>query len=169
MEAAPRSQPSFIVEHGMVNEGLTGLDMRPKSTAGQYSTHMWTCSCIHCFTSDLALIAVRPPTQQVTTYHISTLSTTQRAAATTQQAQPQQHVSSGRSSGSSTGTDQSQPDLLETYIVMEFCPRGSLERALKQGRFRRHDGQPDMVRQRSSLDVHLWESTVLCGVWPETG
>ena len=38
-------------------------------------------------------------------------------------------------------------DLLETWMLMEFCERGSLERAIKQGKFRRAaDGQPEMVR-----------------------
>lgn len=127
------------------------------------------CSCVQPKSSMVPpltpLLLIAPPASwcavlctnhQVTTYHISTLSTTQRAAAASSllpdtRPSPSNTSASGadsrRSSGSSTATDQSQPDLLETYIVMELCPRGSLERALKQGRFRRRDGQPDMVSQ----------------------
>jgi hypothetical protein len=43
-------------------------------------------------------------------------------------------------------TDDEQDDLLETWMILEYCERGSLERAIKQGRFKKAaNGQPEMV------------------------
>jgi hypothetical protein len=50
------------------------------------------------------------------------------------------------SSNSSEGSDEEQSEALETWMVLEFCEKGSLQRALSQGHFKRRDSaQPDMV------------------------
>jgi hypothetical protein len=45
--------------------------------------------------------------------------------------------------------------LLETWLVMEYCDRGSLLDAVRAGRFyRKRDGEPDMVSiYRCLLDI----------------
>jgi hypothetical protein len=50
------------------------------------------------------------------------------------------------SSNSSEGSDDEQNEALETWMVLEFCEKGSLQWALSQGHFKRSDSaQPDMV------------------------
>jgi hypothetical protein len=102
---------------------------------------------------------------QVTTFHISTLSSSQRLAVANPQlpaapqgnpqadntAEEQQGVrrlssSSADSSSSGDNTGKGQHDLVQTWIVMEYCPKGSLEKTVKLGRLKLPDGQPDMVR-----------------------
>ena len=93
---------------------------------------------------------------QVTTFHISTLSSSQRMAAANSQ-QPadgkarqldDRRLSSSSSSDSSSSSSSSgkPPELVQTWIVMEYCARGSLEQAVKLGKLKLRDGQPDMVR-----------------------
>lgn len=108
---------------------------------------------------------------QVATYHVSTLSVSQRAAAAkawltdtglsstsrpagldkTAGCRRTSSSSAADSSGSSSQTDgdEALPDLLETILVNEYCQGGSLEGAVKLGRFKKTgDGQPDMVSIR---------------------
>lgn len=69
--------------------------------------------------------------------------------------EPDQEAAAGADAGSDVGSDDSSasgssksgspPDLLETWIIMELCERGSLERALKLGKFKTSDGHPEMV------------------------
>eukprot|EP00775_Hariotina_reticulata_P008839 gene8839-9018_t len=50
--------------------------------------------------------------------------------------------------GSSTNSDTGEepPELTETWMIMEFCEKGSLERAISHGTFiRRCDRQPEMI------------------------
>jgi hypothetical protein len=47
-----------------------------------------------------------------------------------------------------------------TLLCSQFCEKGSLERAVKQGKFkRRSDGQPEMVRLRGWLVETLWRAS----------
>jgi hypothetical protein len=109
---------------------------------------------------------------QVQTYHISTMTVAQRkalaaawlevggagasssnsaahmvaAAAEYQAFAMGEECDYSDSSNSSKGGDEEQSEALETWMVLEFCEKGSLQRALSQGRFRRRDSaQPDMV------------------------
>jgi hypothetical protein len=92
---------------------------------------------------------------QVTTFHISTLSSSQRMAAANSQ-QPadgkarqlddRRLSSSSSDSSSSSSSSGKPPELVQTWIVMEYCARGSLEQAIKLGELKLQDGQPDMVR-----------------------
>lgn len=92
---------------------------------------------------------------QVTTFHISTLSSSQRMAAANSQ-QPTEGKarqlddrrlsSSSSDSSSSSSSSGKPPELVQTWIVMEYCARGSLEQAVKLGKLKLQDGQPDMVR-----------------------
>jgi hypothetical protein len=91
---------------------------------------------------------------QVTTFHISTLSSAQRLAAANSQ-QPadgkarqldDRRLSSSSSDSSSSDSSKKPPELVQTWIVMEYCARGSLEQAVKLGKLKLADGQPDMVR-----------------------
>mgnify|MGYP001807245880 CR=1 FL=1 len=97
---------------------------------------------------------------QVTTFHISTLSSSQRLAVanpqlpaapadnTAEEQQGDRRLSSSSADSSSSGdnTGKGQHDLVQTWIVMEYCPKGSLEKTVKLGRLKLPDGQPDMVR-----------------------
>eukprot|EP00878_Enallax_costatus_P001186 GHUV01001328.1.p1 GENE.GHUV01001328.1~~GHUV01001328.1.p1 ORF type:complete len:1396 (+),score=459.68 GHUV01001328.1:226-4413(+) len=50
------------------------------------------------------------------------------------------------SSSSNDGNDEPQKDVLETWMIMEFCEKGSLDRAVTRKRFiRKEDGQPEMI------------------------
>ena len=57
----------------------------------------------------------------------------------------------GSPGGDSHSSDDSSDDeganeMLETWIIMEYCEKASLERAIVQGRLkRRSDEQPEMV------------------------
>jgi hypothetical protein len=51
--------------------------------------------------------------------------------------------------------DDGTNDVLETWIIMEYCEKGSLERTVLQGRFRRADEQPEMVSRGMGLQVGL--------------
>jgi hypothetical protein len=96
---------------------------------------------------------------QVTTFHISTLSSSQRLAVAhpqlpsaapaddTAEQQGVRRLSSSSSDSSSSGdiTGKGQHDLVQTWIVMEYCPKGSLEKTVKLGKLKLPDGQPDMV------------------------
>lgn len=67
-------------------------------------------------------------------------------------------INASSSSNSSDGSYDEAADNEETWMVLEFCDKGSLQRALLQGRFKRRDSQqPDMV-----------SSTAICRVyWPQ--
>eukprot|EP00775_Hariotina_reticulata_P004708 gene4708-4959_t len=73
----------------------------------------------------------------------------QRLAATGQSRQSDQSGAGGvgaavDSDGGGRGSE--QPDLMETWMIMEFCEKGSLERAINHGTFvRRSDRQPEMI------------------------
>ncbi|WIA11806.1 hypothetical protein OEZ85_011898 [Tetradesmus obliquus] len=55
-------------------------------------------------------------------------------------------INASSSSNSSDGSDDEAADNEETWMVLEFCDKGSLQRALLQGRFKRRDSQqPDMI------------------------
>jgi hypothetical protein len=111
---------------------------------------------------------------QVQTYHISTMTVAQRnalaaawlkdggagasssnsaahmvaAAAAARQASvmDEEHHSDSNNSNSSEGSYEEQSEALETWMVLEFCEKGTLQRALSQGRFKcRDSAQPDMV------------------------
>lgn len=123
---------------------------------------------------------------QVTTYHISTLSLSERSALATSWLEAGTTVSSQRAvqeledshdlnsdGGSTVSSDleETPPDLLETIIVMEYCEKGSLERAVRLGKFKRKeaDGSKGLVRdmrRRSGNDVGKHASQPL---WPCSG
>eukprot|EP00879_Flechtneria_rotunda_P007950 GHRR01008329.1.p1 GENE.GHRR01008329.1~~GHRR01008329.1.p1 ORF type:complete len:1448 (+),score=551.05 GHRR01008329.1:1287-5630(+) len=104
----------------------------------------------------------------VHTYHISTMTITQRnALARTWLAEADCGSAGGRASSIGGGRDAAndlevagsdssetssnssfdvQKDILETWMLMEFCEKGSLERAIGLGRFiRRQDQKPEMI------------------------
>jgi hypothetical protein len=71
------------------------------------------------------------------------------AAARQASAMDEEHDHSD-SSNSSEGSDEEQSEALETWMVLEFCEKGTLQRALSQGRFKRRDSaQPDMVSSQN--------------------
>jgi hypothetical protein len=62
-------------------------------------------------------------------------------------------VDASSSTNSSSGSEDEQSEALETWMVLEFCEKGSLQRALSQGRFkRRNSQQPDMVSRRLNCE-----------------
>uniref|UniRef100_A0A383VHP9 Protein kinase domain-containing protein n=1 Tax=Tetradesmus obliquus TaxID=3088 RepID=A0A383VHP9_TETOB len=104
----------------------------------------------------------------VQTYHISTMTVARRnalaaawlkegAASSSNATSSAAHLAAARaasaddinassSSNSSDGSDDEAADNEETWMVLEFCDKGSLQRALLQGRFKRRDSQqPDMI------------------------
>eukprot|EP00883_Tetradesmus_obliquus_P005433 jgi/Sobl393_1/1585/SZX64196.1 len=101
----------------------------------------------------------------VQSYHISTMTVSERNAlakgwlgadagtspAPKQSPKPSSSAQQGGddyadSSGSNHSSDNEQRDVLETWIIMEFCEKGSLERAVSRGKFvRREDRQPEMI------------------------
>lgn len=109
----------------------------------------------------------------VTTFHISTMTINQRSAlakswladSKTPEEPDQEAAEAGADAASDADSDDSSasdsdssesgspPDLLETWIIMEFCERGSLERALKLGKFKARDGQPEMVGSLQYMDL----------------
>lgn len=103
------------------------------------------------------------PVLQVACYHVSTMSISERSALAkswlAESATPEDAAavdqaaddSSSSSGQSGSGTDAPPDSMLETWIILQFCERGSLDRAVKLGKFlRKTDGQPEMVR--SSVD-----------------
>ncbi|WIA11808.1 hypothetical protein OEZ85_011900 [Tetradesmus obliquus] len=101
----------------------------------------------------------------VQSYHISTMTVSERnalakgwlgaeastSAAPKQSPKPSSSAQQGGdddadSSGSNHSSDNEQRDVLETWIIMEFCEKGSLERAVSRGKLvRREDRQPEMI------------------------
>ena len=51
----------------------------------------------------------------------------------------------GSASDQSDHESAGQSDLLETWMIMEYCEKGSLERGIAGGHFLKADGSPDMV------------------------
>ena len=109
---------------------------------------------------------------QVTTFHISTLSSSQRMAAANSQPlaasnatsiagqQLSRRLSTCSILSSSSDSSEKPLELVQTWIVMEYCARGSLEQAVKLGKLKLADGQPDMVRGAySALRCTLAESS----------
>jgi hypothetical protein len=95
---------------------------------------------------------------QVTTFHISTLSSSQHMAAASSQPlagsttssiagqQYDRRLSTCSILSSSSDSSEKPPELVQTWIVMEYCARGSLEQTVKLGKLKLPDGQADMVR-----------------------
>ena len=46
---------------------------------------------------------------------------------------------------SPSGQSNGEPELLETWIVMAFCDQGTLEHAVRQGRFNRNQARPTLT------------------------
>jgi hypothetical protein len=111
----------------------------------------------------------------VTTFHISTMTINQRSALAKSwladsktPEEPGQEADAAAADAASdaddnsdgSGSDSSEagspPDLLETWIIMEFCERGSLERALKLCKFKARDGLPEMVGTTPCRACSLW-------------
>jgi hypothetical protein len=128
------------------------------------------------------LLLLLPCLAVVTTFHISTMTINQRSALAKSwladsktPEEPDQEAAAGADAGSNAGSDNSSasdssesgspPDLLETWIIMEFCERGSLERALKLGKFKARDGSPEMVRTLQILDLCVLGTLFCCDIW----
>jgi hypothetical protein len=78
------------------------------------------------------------------------------AAAAARQASAMEDEQQSSSSNSSGGSDEEQSEALETWMVLEFCEKGTLQRAMSQGRFKRRDSaEPDMVSVRVDLAATL--------------
>ncbi|KAF6265892.1 hypothetical protein COO60DRAFT_768059 [Scenedesmus sp. NREL 46B-D3] len=99
----------------------------------------------------------------VQSYHISTMTVSERnalargclgtepATSALDKRSPQPSAQQGEdddagASGSNHSSDNEPRDVLETWMIMEFCEKGSLERAVSRGKFvRREDRQPEMI------------------------